>query len=133
MKRYLLLGIAWIVFAIGAIGVVIPVLPTTPFLLLAVFLFAKCSPRCHAWICSTKLYKSYVVPFKKEGGLTLAKKIRALSISLGALAFSAFMVQKVTVWVILSCCALFLCYLVLVRIPTVPSSVAPRRMEAEAE
>ena len=50
MKRYLLLGIAWICFGIGAIGVVIPVLPTTPLLLLAGFLFARNSPRLHDWM-----------------------------------------------------------------------------------
>lgn len=119
-----MLGIAWVCLGIGAIGVVIPVLPTTPLLLLAGFLFARNSPRLHRWMASTKLYKSYVVPFKESGGIAPAKKARILVISLGALAVSAFLVQKPIVWAILSCCALFLLYLVLIRIPTVSEEKA---------
>ncbi len=132
MKRYLLLGIAWICFGIGAIGVVIPVLPTTPLLLLAGFLFARNSPRLHDWMRSTRLYRSYVVPFKESGGITAAKKARilaislgVLAISLGVLAISAAVTRKPIVWAILTCCAIFLLYLVLIRIPTVPASPEP--------
>ena len=113
MKRYLLLGIAWICFGIGAIGVVIPVLPTTPLLLLAGFLFARNSPRLHDWMRSTRLYRSYVVPFKESGGITAAKKARILAISLGVLAISAAVTRKPIVWAIL------------IRIPTVPASPEP--------
>ncbi|MEF9841528.1 MAG: DUF454 family protein, partial [Raoultibacter sp.] len=41
MKRILFQILAWIAFAIGVVGVFVPVLPTTPLLLLATFLFAK--------------------------------------------------------------------------------------------
>ncbi|MEG2947973.1 MAG: DUF454 family protein, partial [Raoultibacter sp.] len=69
MKRILFQILAWIAFAIGVVGVFVPVLPTTPLLLLATFLFAQSSPRCHAWILSTKVYRRYVLPFKEAGGI----------------------------------------------------------------
>ena len=125
MKRYLLLCLAWICFALGAVGVAIPVMPTTPFLLLAAFLFARSSPRIHEWMLSTRLYREYVVPFKESGGIEAGKKARILAISLSALALSAFLVQKPLVWAILGCCAAFLLYLVLIRIPTAPAQDKP--------
>lgn len=119
MTRYLLLGLAWLCLGIGAVGVVIPVLPTTPLMLLAGFLFAQSSPRLHSWMRSTKLYRSYVEPFKERGGISPAKKARILALSLGVLVVSAIVVQKPLVWAILACVAVFLLYLMLIRIPTV--------------
>lgn len=107
---------------LGGAGVFLPVLPTTPFILLAAFLFAKSSPRAHAWICSTKLYKAYVVPFKKTGGVSLGTKVRMLSISFVVMGTSAAIVRRPLVWIILGAVALFLLYLVGIRLPTVPSS-----------
>ena len=130
--RSLLLACAWISCALGFVGIVIPVLPTTPFLLLAAFLFAKSSPRCHAWIVSTKVYKNYVEAFKESGGMPVSQKVKVLAISLPIMGVSAFVAQKVTVWVILGCAATFLLYLVLIRIPTLPADQASaRRMAAQ--
>ena len=125
MINKILFCLAWLVLGLGAIGVVIPLLPTTPLVLLASALFAKSSPRFEAWLRTTRLYRSYVVPFKESGGITAAKKARILAISLGVLAISAAVTRKPIVWAILTCCAIFLLYLVLIRIPTVPASPEP--------
>lgn len=124
--RICLLAIAWASCALGFVGIVIPVLPTTPFLLLATFLFAKASPRAHAWITSTKAYKHYVEAFKSAGGMPIGAKVRVLAISLPLMGLSAYFVQKLPVWILLGCAATFLLYLVLIRIPT----IAPERVQA---
>lgn len=119
MKRILLFTLACLSCTLGIIGVVVPVLPTTPFLLLAAFLFAKSSPRCHKWLTGTKVYATYVVPFKQAGGLPARAKARILVISFSVMGTSALLVRRPVVWAILCCVALFLLYLMLVRIPTV--------------
>ena len=49
--------------ALGSIGVFFPVLPTTPFLLLAAFFLARSSSKLNAWFESTDLYKNYIADF----------------------------------------------------------------------
>lgn len=119
VKRLLLLASAWIACTLGCIGVFVPVLPTTPFILLATFLFAKSSPRCHAWILQTKVYRVYVAAFKEAGGIPVSTKIRIITVSYAIMGLSAWFVQKPIVWIILGCVAVFLIYLMFVRIPTI--------------
>ena len=118
MKRVLLLACGWLACGLGCLGIFIPVLPTTPLLLLATFLFAKSSPRLHGWICSTRVYKTYVSAFKQAGGLPLSAKLRILCVSYALMGASALVAQKPLVWAILGCAALFLLGVLLFYIPT---------------
>lgn len=119
MKRLILLACAWVSFGLGVLGVFVPLLPTTPFILLATFLFSKSSTRWHTWVKSTRVYKNYVEAFFEAGGIPPATKARILLISFTVLGISAFMVQQPLAWGILICVAIGLLYLFLVRIPTV--------------
>lgn len=130
--RILLLGVAWLCFGLGVVGIFIPLLPTTPLILLATFLCAKCSPRCHRLITGSKVYQSYVVPFREAGGMPLKAKLKMLAISNTMLIISAALVRKPIVWIMLTCVSVFLLYLVCIRIPTVDAStVAACRDESE--
>ena len=134
LPRLLMLAGAWIACIMGCIGVFVPVLPTTPLLLLATFLFARSSPRCHAWIKTTKVYSMYVVAFQEAGGMSVGAKARMLVISFTVMGASALIVQKPLVWAILGAVALFLLYLVLVRIPTISNQAWRANLETlEAE
>lgn len=73
----------WLLFGflsmgIGAVGVVLPVLPATPFLLLASFCLAKGSERFHKWFTGTKLYKRHLDSFVKNRAMTLKTKFSLL-------------------------------------------------------
>lgn len=50
MKRQSYLVLGWLCVALGGIGLVLPVMPTTVFILIAAWAFAQSSPRLHAWL-----------------------------------------------------------------------------------
>ncbi len=76
--RILFICLGFIFVGIGAVGIVVPILPTTPFLLLASFFFAKGSKRFHDWFMSTKIYKKYLESFVKSRAMTLKAKLTIL-------------------------------------------------------
>ena len=122
MLRIVLFACAWIALALGAVGVFVPVLPTTPFVLLAAFLFAKSSPRCDAWLKRTWIYRSYVMPFLEQGGIPFKRKIHILGISFLVMGVSAFLVRNPIVWAVLGAVSVFLLWLMCIRIPTVQTN-----------
>lgn len=67
--------LAFIFLGIGMLGVALPILPTTPFLLLASFFFAKGSDRFSIWFKSTKIYKNHLEDFIITRAMTLKKKL----------------------------------------------------------
>jgi uncharacterized membrane protein YbaN (DUF454 family) len=129
IRRYLFLALAWLCCVTGFVGIFVPVLPTTPLLLAAAFLFARSSPQAHRWLVSTRAYKRFVLPFKEAGGITPIAKFHILLVSFVVMGISAFLVRNLIVWVVLGCVALWLLYLMLIRIPT----VARKKPEAALE
>lgn len=82
---FIMLGI--IFMSIGIVGIIVPVLPTTPFLILASLFFVKGSKKFDSWFRNTKLYKDYAEDFIKDRSMTLKRKIRIMLISDLMLAF----------------------------------------------
>ena len=76
--RILFICLGFLFVGIGAVGIVVPILPTTPFLLLASFFFAKGSKKFHDWFMSTKLYKKHLESFVKSKTMTLKSKLSIL-------------------------------------------------------
>lgn len=72
------------------VGVVIPVLPTTPFLLLASVFFVKGSDRFDQWFRDTKLYKNYAEDFINDRSMTIERKIKLMVLSDFMLSFPLF-------------------------------------------
>ena len=131
--RIIMMTLAWICFLAGCIGIFVPVLPTTPLVLLATFLFTKSSPRCQRYIESTKVYKYYVSAFKDAGGIPRNTKIRILAISYTVMGISAYFVQKPLVWGVLLCVSVFLMWLMMVHIPTISAEKAQTARAAYEE
>ena len=72
-----------IVLGLGCLGVVLPLLPTVPFILLAAFCFAKSSNRLHNWLLTHRLFGKMIQDWRQSGAIaTSAKKMATLSIAL---------------------------------------------------
>lgn len=85
--RYLYVVAGLICLALGAVGVALPILPTTPFLLVASICFVKGSDRFARWFRNTKLYQRHLEDFEKSRSMTLWSKIKILAIATPMLVF----------------------------------------------
>ncbi|WP_380570935.1 YbaN family protein [Staphylococcus hyicus] len=99
--KYILLMVGITCTILGFVGVVVPLLPTTPFLLLAAICFAKSSERFKNWLIHTKVYREYVESFKNERGYTLIKKFKLLISLYIGIAFSIYMIDHTMIRVML--------------------------------
>lgn len=75
-KLYFILGISSVI--LGIIGIFLPLLPTTPFILLAAFLFEKSSPKFHKLLLKNKYLGKYIVDYQEKRGITVKNKIISL-------------------------------------------------------
>ena len=73
---YIVLGCVGV--GLGAIGAVVPFIPTFPFLLMATYCFAKSSKRLHNWFMNTKLYKNNLESYVQGRGMTKKTKVRIM-------------------------------------------------------
>jgi len=73
---YIILG--FISLGLGIVGIVLPLLPTTPFLLLTFYFFAKGSERFHRWFIHTKIYHRYLANFVETKSMKRKDKWRLM-------------------------------------------------------
>lgn len=79
IKRIIYLITGFIFLGIGAVGTVIPILPSFPFFMVVFICFAKSSEKMHDWFISTKLYKNNLEGLIKGKGMTRKSKIKVMS------------------------------------------------------
>jgi len=96
LARALLVACGTLAVALGALGVFLPVLPTTPFLLLAAVCYARGSQRCHHWLLHNRLFGRYIRDYREGRGVTLRHKVVALALLWLTIGFAAGWV--VPVW-----------------------------------
>lgn len=80
---YILLG--FLSLTLGIIGIFLPILPTTPFLLLTLFFFTKGSKTLESWFLSTTIYQKYLKSFNERRAMTKKAKLSILTFATGIL------------------------------------------------
>lgn len=114
---YFIIGV--ISMLLGAIGVILPVLPTTPFLLLSAWCFAKSSQRFHNWFVSTGLYKNHLDSFIQHRSMTLKTKVSLLTFASFMLLLAMYFMNNLWLRLFLFALMIFKYYYFLFRIKTI--------------
>lgn len=78
--RMLYLCLGWLMVATGIVGAFLPVLPTTPFLLIALWCFSKSSPKLEAWLLSHPRFGPSLRNWREKGAVPRKAKIAAVSL-----------------------------------------------------
>ncbi len=76
--RLALLALGWLFVGLGVIGAFLPVMPTTPFMLVALWCFAKSSKRFHAWLFNHPLFGPPLQQWENHGVIPLYAKAIAI-------------------------------------------------------
>lgn len=81
-RRRCFLFSGFLSISMGVLGIMLPILPTTPFMLLGAYCFARGSEKWHHWLLNHHVFGEYITAFRDRRGLTLKQKYRiALSVS----------------------------------------------------
>ena len=94
LLRWLLLVVGVIAVGLGAVGVLVPLLPTTPFLLLAAACFMRSSDRLYRWLIQSRWLGAYLRNYREHRAMTRGAKVSALTLLWGAIGYSALVVAS---------------------------------------
>ena len=110
-RRLIWLIVGGLALALGAIGIVLPLLPTTPFLLVAAFAFAESSERMHQWLLNHNVFGALIHDWQRHRAISRSAKVASVAAMAAVFLITAFHQVPTTVLVVqalvLVPCALF--------------------------
>jgi len=95
LLQWILMSAGTIFLGLGLLGVFLPILPTTPFLLLAAACYARSSKRIYDWLIQNKWFGSYIKNYQEGKGIPLKVKILTISILWVTILLSAFSILQI--------------------------------------
>lgn len=120
MKKAIFVSLGLIFFGCGAVGAVLPILPTTPFLLLSVACFSHGSDRFQNWFLNTKLYKKHLQGFARERAMPLKTKIVLCAFASAMLILAFLMMESLIGRIVILGLIALKYYFFIFRIKTLP-------------
>lgn len=126
MTRGLLIILGWLAVVLATLGVVLPLLPTTPFLLLAARCFARSSPRFHHWLLHQLWFGPYLRHWQQHRALPPGAKWKAVLVIVFTFACSLWLVK---IWWVRGLLLLMLAILLtfMLRLPVIDLSQQKQR------
>ena len=100
--KIVLTVIGIVAIALGVIGIFVPLLPTTPFLLLAAACFARSSKGMHDWLMHHRLFGDYLRNYEQGRGIPARAKVLALVMMWSSLAYAAWRYESVWLRVLIA-------------------------------
>lgn len=100
MKKIIFRTLGFTSLILGIIGIALPILPTTPFLLLSSYLFLKSSERLYNWLLKNKILGQYIKDFQIEKSIPLKVKISSISL----------------LWITISTSAIFFIHIIWIKL-----------------
>ena len=122
IKKYLLLIIGTISLVLGTIGIFIPLLPTTPFILLASFCYIRSSNRLYDWLINHKIFGKYIYDYLVHKSVKKSAKITAVSLIWFSLFFSFYIINNLYINLILLIIGI-LVSIHIIRLKTLPADI----------
>lgn len=96
--RFLLAALGCLALALGVAGIFVPLLPTTPFLLLAAALWVRSSPRLYAWLLGHRLFGRYIRNYRENRAIPLRAKVITLVLMWGSMFYCIFWLVAPWLW-----------------------------------
>jgi len=126
LARAMWFGLGWLAVALGAIGVVVPGLPTTGFMVAAAACFAKSSPRFEQWVLDLPGVGKSVADYRSGRGMPKRTKVVAVSMMSVAIAISAgLLVDHTAMRLTIVAAGVVGVWYIVRRVPTAPAVPAP--------
>lgn len=117
VMKVIYLSLGFVSLGLGILGIPLPILPTTPFLLLAIACFARSSKRFEKWLYQTKLYQSYVADFRETKSIAKERKKKIIIQIYVLMGISIFFAPIFWVKIGLFCLTVFITYYLFKVIP----------------
>ncbi len=98
VMRVVLLAAGTVLVGVGVLGIFLPLLPTTVFLLLAAACYARSSPGAYRWLTTNRLFGRHVQQYREEHGATMGTKVFSIGSLWAGIGASAFFIEP-ALWV----------------------------------
>ena len=132
--RAVYFSLGWLFFALGAIGVLLPVLPTTPFMLLALWAFARSSDRFHNWLYTHRFFGPPLQQWNQHRVIPLPAKIMSVSFMSISFVFMLFY-SPLLMWlkIVIALLMIYGAWFILTKPSKPPSSSSVESLEKSTE